>query len=119
MRQKATFLSCVVAALLFLAASGSHRALAASTAAPAQHPAVPKTYDLNKITCSDLLRANIIDRSSAIMFLWGFEAGRRNVTSFATADLEDATRRLMANCEAKPSLSLFAALEATRKKNAQ
>ena len=120
MRQKATFLICSVVAVLILATTVSpSRAPAAPTAAPAQQPPAPKTYDLNKITCRDLDRADILDRSSAIMFLWGYEAGRRNVTAWTTTDLENATRRLMDTCQAKPSLSLFAALAATRKNSAK
>ena len=53
------------------------------------------------------------------MFLWGYEAGRRNVTTWTTTDLENATQRLMNTCEAKPSLTLFAALSASAKSNAK
>jgi|GEM_PF-7089789 len=93
--------------------AGSSRATASTTPPPSTRP--NKTYDLTKVHCSDLLQANIMDRSSAIMFLWGFEAGRRNITTFDTPKLEAATHGLMETCEAQPSLTVFAAIDKVEK----
>jgi HdeA/HdeB family protein len=78
MRTKSTLTLCVSVALLLLASvAGPSQAPAAQSAPPAKQSAIPKSYDLNKLTCRDLLAADLLDRSSAIMFLWGFEAGRQ------------------------------------------
>jgi hypothetical protein len=86
-------------------------------AAPTAQASVkmPQTYDLTRIHCSDLLGADLLDRSSAIMFLWGFEAGKQGVTTFDTDKLEYATRELMNVCEKQPSLQVFAAIAAVKK----
>ena len=118
--KKTTLGLCAAVAFALLGTlSGPTRAPAAQTQVPAKQPAIPKSFDLNKLTCRDLTAADLLDRSNAIMFLWGFEAGRRNVTSWSTVDLEKATERLMDTCEAKPTLSLFAALDAVKKTNAK
>jgi len=118
MRTKTLKLCAAVALLFLVTLAVSTRALTAQTVPPKQ-PAIMKSFDLNKLTCRDLTAADLLDRSSAIMFLWGFEAGRQNVTSWSTDDLERATDRLMKTCEAKPSLSLFAALDAAKKVHAK
>ena len=94
-------------------ATWSAHAAASPTPPPNTRP--NKTYDLTRVHCSDLLQANIMDRSSAIMFLWGFEAGRRNIKIFDTAKLEAATHGLIETCEAQPSLTVFAAIDKVEK----
>jgi hypothetical protein len=48
------------------------------------------------------------------MFLWGFEAGKANITTFNTDQLERATRLLMDTCEKRPSLTVFSAIEVAK-----
>ena len=99
---------------------GIQTAHAASTT-PAPQPSVKvyRTYDLTRIKCTDLLQANLIDRSSAIMFIWGYEAGRLGVTSFDTVKLENATRGLMEACTAQPSQPILSAAAAVEKRYAK
>ena len=98
----------------------STRAHAAATK-PVPQPTVKyyRTYDLTKIKCTDLLQANLIDRSSAVMFIWGYEAGRKGVTSFDTVKLENATEGLIRTCEAQPSLTILAAAAEVQKRYAK
>ncbi|MBV8164342.1 MAG: hypothetical protein JOZ91_08735 [Candidatus Eremiobacteraeota bacterium] len=100
--------------------AGSTRAQAAATT-PAPQPTVKyyRTYDLTRIKCADLLQANLMDRSSAVMFIWGYEAGRKGITSFDTVKLENATQGLMQTCEAKPSLTILAAAAEVQKRYAK
>ena len=117
------FLRAVLVVALLSACAVGMRPLQASatTTSPTAQPSgnVVKTYDLKRVTCRDLLQANVLDRSSAIMFLWGFEAGRRNFTTFNTEQLEQATRGLMDVCEEQPSLPVFAALTTVIKRHAK
>jgi HdeA/HdeB family len=93
----------------------------AASSAPSPQPSVKyyRSYDLTKLKCNDLLQANILDRSSAIMFVWGYEAGRKNVTTFDTDLLEKATHGLMEECEAQPSLSLMTAVNNVERRYAR
>ncbi len=101
----------LIAVVLVLVSGAALNSSPAHAATPPPSTRPDKTYDLTKVHCSDLLQANIMDRSSAIMFLWGFEAGKRNITTFDTTKLEAATHGLMETCEAKPSLTVFAAID--------
>ena len=92
---------------------------AAPNPTPQATPKMPRQYNLNQIHCSDLLQADLLDRSAAVMFLWGYEAGRQGVTTFNTQKLEAATRGLMQVCEKQPSLTVFAAIDVVKKNYAK
>jgi hypothetical protein len=114
--------SVVVFIVTFAATAlfGASQAHAAATS-PAPQPTMKyyRTYDLTRIKCADLLQANLMDRSSAVMFIWGYEAGRKGVTSFDTVKLENATYGLMKECEAQPSQTILSAAAAVEKRYAK
>ena len=99
---------------------GTTRAHGAATK-PAPTPTIKyyRTYDLTRIKCADLLQANLMDRSSAVMFIWGYEAGRKGVTSFDTIKLENATQGLIQTCEAQPSMTILTAAAEVQKRYAK
>lgn len=117
MSRSVAFLAFSAVAIMALGGS----AVDAAQTAPAPQPSVKyyRTYDLTSIKCTDLLQANLIDRSSAIMFIWGYEAGRKGVTSFDTVKLENATRGLMEACTAQPSQPILTAAAAVEKRYAK
>ncbi|MBV8074351.1 MAG: hypothetical protein JO140_02895, partial [Candidatus Eremiobacteraeota bacterium] len=61
---------------------------------------------LKSITCADLIGAQLLDRTAAIMFLWGYEAGKAGATSYYPATTQANTKKLIKLCEAQPKTSL-------------
>jgi len=117
MRIATTIATATALLVLVATSSGGSRA---ATATPGPQPSAKyyRSYDLSKLKCSDLLQANLVDRASAIMFVWGYEAGRKNVTMFDTELLEKATHGLMEECEAQPSLLMMTAVANVERRHA-
>ncbi|MBV8600636.1 MAG: hypothetical protein JO359_03620 [Candidatus Eremiobacteraeota bacterium] len=83
--------------------------LAAALCAPAYAqtpPPVPKVIELKTVTCNDLLNAQLLDRTAAIMYLWGYEAGKTGATAYYPATTQANTRKLMKLCEAHHGMTL-------------
>jgi hypothetical protein len=85
----------------------------AAQAAAASNPTPVPQIDIKKVTCGDLLDADLLDRTATIMFVWGYEAGKNNVTVFKPPQVAQSTRKVMTYCESHRSTPLLDATEAT------
>jgi hypothetical protein len=66
--------------------------------------------DIGKVTCSDLIKAEPLDRAAVVMFYWGYAAAKAGVSSFQTNILETATQHVMSICTKKPSETMVEAM---------
>jgi hypothetical protein len=73
---------------------------------------LPATVDITKVTCSDLVGANALDRAATVMFYWGYAAAKANVTTFKTSLLRSSTEKLMTYCKTNQSHTIFGAMRA-------
>lgn len=89
-------------------------AAAGTAPAPASTPKVAQHIDLVKLTCAQVMAADVLDRSSVMMFYWGYLEGKAGSTTFDTTDLEAATSRVMRTCIKNPSMTLFDAIGASK-----
>ncbi|MBV8081739.1 MAG: hypothetical protein JOY86_02015 [Candidatus Eremiobacteraeota bacterium] len=103
-------LSSLVFAVLIAASTA---AAAATTPARSPNPAI----QLMKVTCGDMLASDVLDRSSIMMFYWGYLAGKQGATVLNTSGLELATSRVMEVCTAHQSMTLFDAIDAAKRGN--
>jgi hypothetical protein len=77
-------------------------------AAPATAaPQAPSTIDIAKVTCSDLIKANELDRAAVVMFYWGYAAAKAGVSTLKTGVLQAATQHLMSACAKNPSETML------------
>ena len=84
-------------------------AAAANAATAATQPQA--MIDITKVTCGDLVKAQPLDRAAVVMFYWGYEAAKENVTTFKTGSLRSATEKMIAYCKANASQTMFAAIK--------
>ncbi|HZV79803.1 MAG TPA: HdeA/HdeB family chaperone [Candidatus Binatus sp.] len=88
---------------------------AAATATTAPAPTPKSTIiSIEKVTCGDMLASNALDRSSIMMFYWGYLAGKTGMTTLNSGGLELATSRVMEKCMANKSMTVLAAIDATK-----
>jgi hypothetical protein len=80
-------------------------------ATPTPAPTAPAVLDITKITCSDLLGANALDRAAIVMFYWGYEAAKANATTFKTGVLQAATEKLITTCRANNKQTILEAMD--------
>jgi|SRR5215469_8866268 len=99
-------------ALALLIAIGPAAVSAATAPAPSPQPA---TISIEKVTCADMLASNALDRSSIMMFYWGYLAGKTGATTLNSGGLELATSRVMEMCMANKSMTVLAAIDATKR----
>lgn len=66
--------------------------------------------DIAKVTCSDLIKAQPLDRAAVVMFYWGYAAAKAGVGSFQTNVLETATQHVMNICIKNPSETMMEAM---------
>jgi len=98
------------ACLAILSASMASNASGTTSASP---PKPAGHIELQKVTCRDMLAADVLDRSSIMMFYWGYVSARAGVSSINTADMEARTSRVMEICTQNQHQTLFAAIEAS------
>ena len=98
-----TLYSAAVAALAFGVTAGGVNAATA--------PQPPTTIDITKVTCSDLLSSQVLDRAAVVMFYWGWEAAKENVTTFKTGTLKAATQKIVTYCTTHHSETLMNAVK--------
>jgi hypothetical protein len=74
-------------------------------------PTAPASrIDIAKVTCSDLIKAEPLDRAAVVMFYWGYAAAKAGASSFQTNLLETATQHVMSICVKKPSETMMEAM---------
>ena len=73
----------------------------------------PATIDISKVSCSDLIKADALDRAAVVKFYWGYDAAKAGVSTFKTGVLQSATEHLMGVCQKNPSQTMFDAMRAT------
>jgi hypothetical protein len=79
---------------------------AASTAAPSAARIAPHKWDVDRVLCSDLLRASDDDRASAAMFYYGYLAAKAGIHIIDVSRVSDNIAAVMRLCAAKPSLTV-------------
>jgi HdeA/HdeB family len=86
----------------------------ATTTAAASPPKPARQIEIQKVTCRDLLAADVLDRSSVMMFYWGYVSARAGVSVIDTADMEARTSRVMQFCTQNQDKTVLAAIEASK-----
>ena len=82
-------------------------------AAQPTSPQPAARIDIDKVTCSDLIKATPLDRAAVVMFYWGYAAAKAGAGSFKTPILETATQHLMSVCQKNPSETMIDAVRHT------
>ena len=82
-------------------------------ATPMSSPQPAARVNIEKVTCSDLIKASPLDRAAVVMFYWGYAAAKAGAGSFRTPILETATQHLMIVCEKNPSETMLDAVRDT------
>jgi hypothetical protein len=98
---------------MFLRMIVTAAAIALLGAASASPPPPAARIDVDKVTCSDLIKAAPLDRAAVVMFYWGYAAAKAGVSSFKTPVLETATEHLMRVCSKNPSETMINAVRDT------
>ncbi|HXC15282.1 MAG TPA: HdeA/HdeB family chaperone [Stellaceae bacterium] len=83
---------------------------APAAAAPARTPSeaqvAPHHWDVDRVRCSDLLRASDDDRASAAMFYYGYLAAKAGIHVIDVSHISDNIAKVMRQCEATPNLTV-------------
>jgi hypothetical protein len=96
-------------------------ALGAAPLAAAQGAAAPQTGQagqaaLNELDCRTLLRLSGDERAYTLVYLHGFVSGRTNQLLLPTAEMAEATDRIIDHCIDKPGDKVLPAFEQVRKR---
>lgn len=79
---------------------------AAAPSAPSEAQIAPRTWDVDRVRCSDLLRASDDDRASAAMFYYGYLAAKAGIHVIDESRISDNIAKVMQECGADPSLTV-------------
>ena len=108
-RLSSIVLAAALVALLGKEAKATHASVVSSTA-----PKAAAQSDLTMVTSSELVAENVLDRSSVMMYYWGYVAGKAGITTFNTGAIESQTSKVMETCTGNPKMTLFAAIDASK-----
>lgn len=97
----------VLAALatLFVATYAMQTA-AGAPASPSDAQVAPGKWDVMRVRCSDILNADDDDRTTAVMFYYGFVAAKHGIKVIDVSKISDNIRKVMKQCEAKPTMTV-------------
>jgi hypothetical protein len=87
-------------------AAPSPQPAAAAPPPPSDAQVAPRTWDVERVRCSDLLRASDDDRASAAMFYYGYLAAKAGIRVIDESRISDNIAKVMQQCEARPSLTV-------------
>ena len=97
---------------------GPMQASAAPLPAPAPAAAIPppgpseaqigpgRTWDVERVRCSDLLGASDDDRAAAAMFYYGYLAAKAGIRVIDVSKIDDNVGKVMNQCAATPNLTV-------------
>ena len=66
----------------------------------------PHKWDVDRVRCSDLLRAEDDDRAAAAMFYFGYLAAKAGIHVVDVSRISDNIAKVMQFCKAKPGLTV-------------
>lgn len=80
----------------------------AAAPAPASSDAqvAPRRWNVERVRCSDLLRASDEDRASAAMFYYGYLAAKAGIHIIDVSRIEDNIAKVMRQCAATPNVTV-------------
>jgi HdeA/HdeB family protein len=81
-------------------------AAAAPAAPPSDAQVAPRTWDVDRVRCSDLLAAADEDRASAAMFYYGYLAAKSKIHIIDVNKISDNIAKVMTQCTATPSITV-------------
>ena len=79
---------------------------AAAQAKPSDAKVAPGKWEVMRVRCSDILNADDDDRATAVMFYYGYIAARHNIKVIDVTKISDNIRKVMQQCEAKPTMTV-------------
>jgi hypothetical protein len=106
-------LPALFAALGLCALGAAAPAAAQGTPAPQARPAGQPA--LNDLDCRTLLRLSGDERAYTLVYLHGFVSGRANQLLLPTAEMAEATDRIIDHCIDKPGDKVLPAFEQVRR----
>ncbi len=79
---------------------------AAAPSPPPEAQIAPRQWDVERVRCSDLLRASDDDRASAAMFYYGYLAAKAGICVIDESRISGNIAKVMEQCQARPSLTV-------------
>jgi hypothetical protein len=79
---------------------------AAGALPPAEARIAPYKWDVDRVRCSDLLRAADDDRAAAAMFYYGYLAAKASIHIIDVSRISDNIGKVMQLCKAQPTLTV-------------
>jgi hypothetical protein len=73
---------------------------------PSEAQLAPHLWDVERVRCSDLLRASDADRASAAMFYYGYLAAKAGIRVIDVSRISGNIAKVMQQCEARPGLTV-------------
>lgn len=78
----------------------------ATAAPPSEAQLAPYLWDVERVRCSDLLRASDADRASAAMFYYGYLAAKAGIRVIDVSRISGNIAKVMQQCETQPGLTV-------------
>jgi len=97
-------LSGVLVLLIVLCSQSFAEQPLSPAAPPSDAQIAPQTWDVDRVRCSDLLRAEDDDRAAAAMFYFGYLAAKTDIHVVDVSRISDNTAKVMQLCKAEPEL---------------
>jgi hypothetical protein len=89
--------------------------LAFALTCQAQEPGEPEVTDITETTCAELAAGSELDRAFALLFYYGFLAGREGITMIDSAAVSGHLAAVRDYCNASPESTVIAAYVAALK----
>jgi len=77
-----------------------------AAAAPPSGQLAPGVWNVSRVTCASLLRADDDDRASAAMFYYGYLAARAGIRVIDVNKISDNVAKVMKQCAATPNMTV-------------
>ena len=99
-------LSGVLVLLIALCSQSFAQQPPSAAAPPSDAQIAPHKWDVERVRCSDLLRAEDDDRAAAAMFYFGYLAAKAGIHVVDVSRISDNTAKVMQLCKAEPGLTV-------------
>jgi hypothetical protein len=99
-------LSGVLVLLIALCSQSFAQQPSSPAAPPSDAQIAPHKWDVERVRCSDLLRAEDDDRAAAAMFYFGYLAAKADIHVVDVSRISDNTAKVMQLCTAEPGLAV-------------
>lgn len=78
----------------------------AAPPAPSEAQIAPGRWDVDRVRCSDLLRASDDDRAAAAMFYYGYLAAKAGIHVVDVSQIDGNVHKVMDQCVAAPNMTV-------------